>query len=132
MLLPLVMVLLRLRGFGKTQEWLQARLQRAHPVLPKSATSKEIVENTCRMVRAAVHYAMPRAGCLEQSLTLWYLLSAQRIPASVRIGIPKQTEPFEAHAWVEHEGVALNQLEEIHKHYIPFDSNFPGPPKEQP
>lgn len=131
-LLLLVKVSLRLRGFGKTQEWLQVRLQQGHPSLPKSASNIEIVEKTCRMVRAAVHYAMPRAGCLEESPTLWYLLNVRGIPASVRIGVPKQTESFEAHAWVEHEGVALNQLEEVHKHYVPFDSNFPGPPKEQP
>src|SRR5208283_61779 len=127
-LLLLVKVSLGLRGFGKTQEWLQARLQRGHPVKSNFANSTDIVERTCRMVRAADRYAIFRAGCLEQSLTLWYLLSVQGISASVRIGIPKQTEPFEAHAWVEHEGVALNQLEEPHNHYHPFDGGFPGPP----
>ncbi len=132
MLLPLVKVSLRLRGFGKTQEWLQARLQRGQRTQSESATSTPKVEKTCRMVRTAVHYALPHAGCLEQSLTLWYLLGVQGISASVRIGIPKQTEPFEAHAWVEHEGVALNQLEQPHDHYVPFDSELPGPPKEQP
>lgn len=131
-LLPLVKVSLRLRGFGKTQEWLRVRLERGHPAQSTSASSKVIVEKTCRMVRAAVHYAMPRARCLEESLTLWYLLRVQGISASVRIGVPKQTEPFEAHAWVEHEGVALNQFEEVRDHYVPFDSQFPGPPKEEP
>ncbi len=81
------------------------------------------------MVRSAVHFAMPIAGCLEQSLTLWYLLGVQGVSARVRIGIPKQTRPFEAHAWVEYEGLALNQLEEPLSHYIPFDSELPGPPK---
>ncbi len=132
MLLPLVKVSLRLRGFGKTQDWLQARLQRSYPSPSKPVASMQIVEKTCRMVRAAVYYAMPHAGCLEQSLTLWYLLGVQGISASIRIGIPRQTEPFEAHAWVEHEGVALNQLQEFHNHYHPFKSEFPGPPKERP
>ena len=99
-------------------------------MLPMPATSKVIVEKTCRMVRAAVHYAMPSAGCLEESLTLWYLLALQGISASIRIGVPKQTDPFEAHAWVEHEGVALNQPDEVHHHYVPFEGEFPGPPKE--
>src|SRR5271165_3595507 len=121
-LLPFVGVSLRLRGYRKTQEWLQVRLERGRAVLPMPATSKVIVEKTCRMVRAAVHYAMPRAGCLEESLTLWYLLALQGISASVRIGVPKQTDHFEAHAWVEHEGVALNQPEEVHHHYVPFYS----------
>ena len=131
-LLLLVKVSLGLRGFGKTQEWLQARLQRDRPAVSKSAISTDIVNRTCRMVRAADHYVLLRTSCLEQSLTLWYLLGVQGISASVRIGIPKQTEPFEAHAWVEHEGVALNQLEEPHNHYHPFDGGFPGPPREEP
>jgi hypothetical protein len=130
-LLLLVKVSLGLRGFGKTQEWLQARLQRNRLVVSKSATNTNIMDRTCRMVRAADHYVILRTCCLEQSLTLWYLLGVQGISASVRIGIPKQTEPFEAHAWVEHEGVALNQLEEPHKHYQPFDGGFPGPPKAE-
>ncbi len=132
MLLPLITVLLRLRGFGKTQKWLQVRLQKNQPTLPKYATSKEIVEKTCRMVRAAVHYSMTRAGCLEQSVALWYLLNSQGFSANVRIGVPKHSEPFEAHAWVEYEGEALNQLDEVPKHYVPFDRIFPGPPKEEP
>lgn len=131
-LLLLVKASLGLRGFGKTQEWLKGRLQRERPALSKSAANTDIVDRTCRMVRAADRHAILHVGCLEQSLTLWYLLGVQGVSASVRIGIPKQTEPFEAHAWVEHEGVALNQLEEPHQHYDPFDGGFPGPPKVKP
>jgi hypothetical protein len=131
-LLPLVGASLRLRGYKRTQEWLQARRERRNPALPQSASSREIVEKTCRMVRAAVHYGIPGASCLEASLTLWYLLRLQGISASVRIGVRKHTNLFEAHAWVEHEGAALNQSEEGHRHFAPFHSTFHGPPKEEP
>lgn len=131
-LLPLVGVSLRLRGYRRTQEWLQARWERRRQALPQTASSKDIVEKTCRMVRAAVHYGMPGASCLEASLTLWYLLRLQGISASVRIGVRKHMNLFEAHAWVEHEGTALNQLEEVHRHFAPFDNEFHVPPKEQP
>lgn len=131
-LLPLVGASLRLRGYGRTQAWLQARWKRRKQPLPQTANSRDIVENTCRMVRAAVHYGIPGASCLEASLTLWYLLRLQGIPASVRIGVRKRADLFEAHAWVEHEGAALNQLEEGHRHFAPFDSTFHGPPKEEP
>lgn len=130
-LLPLVGVSLRLRGYKKTQEWLQARLVRRNPALAQATSSKDIVEKTCRMVRAAVHYGMPGASCLEASLALWYLLRLQGISASVRIGVRKHTNLFEAHAWVEHEGAALNQLEEVHRHFAPFDSKFHVPPNDQ-
>lgn len=84
------------------------------------------------MVRAAVRYGIPGASCLEASLTLWYLLRLQGISASMRIGVRKHANLFEAHAWVEHEGAALNQVEEVHRHFAPFDSTFHGPPKEEP
>jgi hypothetical protein len=76
-LLPLMGVSLRLRGYGRTQAWLQARWERRKQPLPQTANSKDIVEKTCRMVRAAVHHGMPGASCLEASLTLWYLLRLQ-------------------------------------------------------
>jgi hypothetical protein len=43
----------------------------------------------------------------------------------VRIGTRKTEEKFEAHAWVECEGVALNEPEEAHKHYAAFGEEFP-------
>ena len=131
-LLPLVGASLRLRGYKKTQEWLRARWERRNQALPQFASSKDIVEKTCRMVRAAVHYGIPGVSCLETSLTLWYLLRLQGISASVRIGVRKDTNRFEAHAWVEYEGAALNQLEGVHRHFAPFHSTFHGPPKEEP
>jgi hypothetical protein len=131
-LLPLIGVSLRLRGYGRTQEWLQARWERRCPSLPQAAGSKDTVEKTCRMVRAAVRHGMPGASCLEASLTLWYLLRLQGIPANLRIGVRKHANLFEAHAWVEHEGAALNQVEEVHRHFAPFDSKFLVPPNEQP
>ena len=129
-LLPLIRVSLRLRGYKRTQEWLQPFGERRGLASPQSARNKDIVEKTCRMVRAAVRYAMPGASCLEASLALWHLLLLQGISASLRIGVRKNSDIFEAHAWVEHQGTALNQLEQAHRHYAPFDSEMAIEPKE--
>lgn len=43
----------------------------------------------------------------------------------MRIGTRKSEEKFEAHAWVECDGVALNEAEEPHQHYAAFDEAFP-------
>jgi len=77
------------------------------------------------MVRSAAHRTLGRPACLEQSLALWWLLERQGIASSVRIGTRKTDEKFEAHAWVECEGVALNEPEEVHKHYAAFGEEFP-------
>jgi len=84
------------------------------------------------MMRAAVRYSLAEYTCLEESLTLWYLLRGQGIPACLRIGVRKENEKFEAHAWVEHGGEALNQDEAMHRHYAVFEQDLPEPPREQP
>jgi Transglutaminase-like superfamily len=79
------------------------------------------------MVRSAAHRTWGRPACLEQSLALWWLLGWQGIASSVRIGTRKSAEKFEAHAWVERDGVALNEPEGAHKHYAAFGEDFPIP-----
>ena len=125
-------VMLRLRGYKKTQGWLQEKLKRQNQTLPPTVIQSERVELTCRMVRAAEHYSPGRPTCLEASLLLWYLLQSQDISATLRIGVRKDGAKFEAHAWVEREGVALNQQAEQHRHYAPFADELIKPPGEQP
>jgi Transglutaminase-like superfamily len=131
-LFSLIAVSLRFRGFKKTKEALQARL----PGLPLPTVEKEnaaaTVQKTCRMVSAAAHYGVLHPTCLVESLALWYLLQIQGVPASLRIGVRKLSEKFEAHAWVEFKSTALNQAEEAHRHYAAFDSGFSDLPGDQP
>ncbi|HKE07531.1 MAG TPA: lasso peptide biosynthesis B2 protein, partial [Candidatus Acidoferrum sp.] len=68
--------------------------------------------------------------CLEESLILWYLLRKQGIASRLRIGVRKVNEKFEAHAWVEQEGVALNQPGQLHRHYVAFEQEISEPPAE--
>jgi hypothetical protein len=130
-LLRLVRWSLRLRGYGKTFTWLQRRIQFQSKVGETRPESRDQMQVTCRMVRAALRYSLAQFSCLEESLTLWYLLRKQGIPACLRIGVLKENEKFEAHAWVEHAGEALNQDEAIHQHYAAFDQDLPEPPAEE-
>jgi hypothetical protein len=43
----------------------------------------------------------------------------------VRIGARKDGGKLEAHAWVERDGVALNEPGDAHRHYATFDAAFP-------
>jgi Transglutaminase-like superfamily len=130
-LLPLIALSLHLRGFKKTREALQERRVPGLPVERTKEQRAKAVEKTCRMVRAAAHYGMVRPTCLVESLALWHLLDGQSIAAQLRIGVRKLSRKFEAHAWVEVEGVALNQAQELHKHYAAFDSAFSDMPPER-
>ncbi len=130
LLRPLLRAALRVRGYNKTREWLQTRLDRQAITPLKTNGIPARVEVTCRMVRAAEHYSFVRGTCLEQSLLLWYLLQTSGISTVIRIGVRKPEGKFEAHAWVERDGVALNQTHQEHRHYHPFDKELPKPPAE--
>jgi hypothetical protein len=132
LLLPMLGASLRFRGYNRTQQWLEKKLERRAIAPPQEEDISGSLELTCRMVRAAQHYSLLHSSCLEQSLLLWYLLQRQGITVAMRIGVRKDAEKFEAHAWVEHGGVALNQAEELHQHYAAFDNEFSKLPAERP
>ena len=85
---------------------------------------------TAHMVNSADRHGLVHPSCLAKSLTLWCLLGCQGIASHLRIGIRKEGEKFEAHAWVERDGVALNEPEEHHHHYAVFDAAFSSLPPE--
>lgn len=117
-------VSLRARGYGSTLAILQKRLQKSGAPATDELRARLIVENACRMVNAAVRYGPGKSSCLEQSLTLWFLLRRAGVAANLRIGVRKEAEKFEAHAWVECEGEALNQADAAHRHYAAFDKEI--------
>ena len=130
-LLPLVALSLRWRGFRATQAALQRFLAKTNPESDAVFASKDAAV-TAHMVNAADRHGLVHPSCLAKSLTLWCLLGRQGIPSQLRIGIRKEKEKFEAHAWVECDGTAQNEPDEHHHHYSAFDGAFSSPPPEEP
>jgi hypothetical protein len=132
-LLPLISVSLLVRGFGATRAALQRFLPSQNQAIPQPLNPDNAeVSRTARMVRAAAHFTPRRFTCLEKSLALWWLLGRQGITSTVHIGTRKKEGNFEAHAWVECGGVALDELEEPHQSYAPFEEVFPVPSPQIP
>jgi hypothetical protein len=131
-LLPRTALSLRAFGFKKTRDALQKKLPLLLPPRSENEKVAETVQRTCRMVRAGAHYGLLRPSCLVESLVLWHLLQRQGISSDLRIGVRKTSQKFEAHAWVEYSGAALNQTEEQHQHYAAFDAGLTDLPGEQP
>jgi hypothetical protein len=129
-LLPLVTLSLRQRGFRATQAVLRRFLSNAIPE-PDAARAGKEVAVTAHMVNAADRHGLVHPSCLAKSLTLWWLLGRQGIPSHLRIGIRKEKEKFEAHAWVERDGAALNEPDEHHHHYAAFDAALSAQPPEE-
>jgi hypothetical protein len=126
-MLPLVSLSLKLRGFQATQAALQKALSRLLPERNPGDESQRAAL-AAHMVNAADRHGLIHPSCLAKSLTLWWLLARQGIASHLRIGIRKEVETFEAHAWVEREGTALNEPEEHHHHYAAFDAAFSSLP----
>jgi hypothetical protein len=85
-----------------------------------------------RLEQAAARHLFFRANCLEQSLTLWWLLRRRGIVAELRIGARKEAGRFEAHAWVEFDGAVLNDVGDEHLHFVPFDGPIASPETQAP
>lgn len=125
-LLPLISLSLRLRGFGKTQTLLQRFLSVANKT--KNPSSQDLPALVARMVRAAGYHGFGRPTCLAESLVLWWLLGKEGIGSDLRVGVRKDGEKFEAHAWVVCEGAVLNEAEARHLHYAAFDAALASQP----
>ena len=120
-LLPIVAILLQLRGLRFTQELLARR----HVYTQVSSDPIETkIWTTARMVKIAVRYNRPWANCLKKSLVLWTLLRCQGIASNLRIGVQRDATKFSAHAWVEYHGIVLNDTDDIYQQFQAFDRSF--------
>jgi hypothetical protein len=133
LLLPMVEVSLRVLGFQRTlrlMEWRVSRRSRRRrlrvdPVqVPREDLELELeqVESTVQMVIVAARHGIHKASCLRRAMVAWYLLQRQGIATDLRIGVRKDAaDAFEAHAWVEYQGMAIADPEARDGQYIAFD-----------
>ncbi|MGK7876616.1 MAG: lasso peptide biosynthesis B2 protein [Xenococcaceae cyanobacterium] len=120
LLLLLVALSLKFWGVKRTQTALARLLPAAKIPLQNGDRPGKIVKTT-RMVQLAARYCQPWANCLKKSLVLWGLLRHQGINSELRIGVRWEAKNFEAHAWVECEGVALNDTQDVRDRFAMFE-----------
>ena len=118
LLLPLVVVRLRLLGFGRTQAALlgRAAAPAAHDLAAAQATA--------RLLLSAARWSPLPASCLPRALVLARLLRDQGLVAELRLGVARPDDRFAAHAWVEHGGVPLAEAASVEARYAVFDKLF--------
>jgi hypothetical protein len=119
MLLPLAALGLKTIGLRRTHRLL-ARTRR--PV-PRRVLAPQRV---ARLVEIAARRGPFRAKCLPTSLTLQALLAANGTASELRIGVRKRGTKFEAHAWIEHDGLALMEPEGVHERFSSFNCAIGG------
>ncbi len=84
-----------------------------------TSTRNQVVM-TNRMVRLATRYQPLFNNCLRQSLVLWWLLHRQGIASNLRIGVQRDQNKFQAHAWLEYNGFPLNEQQDVQQRFATF------------
>lgn len=118
LLLPINVLGLRVLGFRRWQSVLER-------LLTKQRTDADVA--TAQAIARVVNIAaaqMFRAVCLPRSMTLWWMLGRRGIASELRIGVRKEADTFTAHAWLECQGIILNDSAEVRTDFTPFTRRF--------
>jgi hypothetical protein len=113
-------LLLGTLGFTGTLRWIRRRVTHVSPSCAATLDEVRAVEYAVAMAGALYP---GRAKCLEQSLTLYYLL--RRCGVAVRYCQGVQPHPFEAHAWVEYLGEVVNDVPEHVRFFARLPEQLP-------
>ena len=70
--------------------------------------ASERVGEVARVVAMAARHAPGDHTCLHRSMALWWMLRRRGFDGRLMMGVRKGDAAFEAHAWVNHAGVVLN------------------------
>lgn len=116
--LPLVSLSLKWWGMKRTQ----FLLMRISPPLetPQLLVSQYQLEKITHIVAIAARHSQLWSNCLKKSLVLWYMLRRQQIESELRIGVCL-SGGFKAHAWVEHQGIVLNDSPRVYQDFAVFE-----------
>ena len=111
--LPALSLGLSLFGYGRVRRWLE---RMSTPEAIRETTSGDIAnaQRLARLAAIAGTHGPFEATCLRQALLLHFLLRRQRLAVDLMLGVRRQDDVFDAHAWVELAGVALGQREMVH------------------
>ena len=120
-LLPVVAISLRMRGFKHTQNSIRRFIPDISNLREPGEIEMEKARIIARMVTVAAGHGAYRANCLKQSLVIWWLLGRRRIKSQIVFGVPKEAvENFNAHAWVECNGINLSDSNEVQQKFTSF------------
>jgi hypothetical protein len=83
----------------------------ARAIATQRATTPQDIRRAFRYARRieqASHHHPSHAQCLQRSLVLQRWLRAEGLPSELKIGVRKDDQQLNAHAWVEIGGVSIN------------------------
>lgn len=66
-----------------------------------------LLSDISKAVSRAAKYSFWRNKCLEQSLTAKQMLTRRKITSTIYIGVKKNENKIEAHAWLKSDGIFI-------------------------
>src|SRR5262249_10702556 len=127
-LLPLASAALRLFGLRACQSASGALAPTGPPLVEAEAAG--YVRSASRMVRLAAVPGITRPARLPRALLLCAPPRRRRLEAHLRLGVRKERDMLDAHAWVEWRGFVVNDGRAVRTRFVPFDVQQTG--REQP
>jgi len=115
---------LKLLGYKRTSKLLESDSSSLNPV----DNSDELIhaKNIADLVFRIGWHLPIYISCLARSLVLQKILQIYHIPGELIIGVPRDQkilQDFQAHAWVEYQGIVLNDLSDIEASYTKIYSD---------
>jgi len=114
-MLPLCALSLRRNGFVRTRDKLLTGRFSASQ-LPREE-QLAVAQRIARGVAIAANHGIYRANCLKRALILAKLLHLRGIEHELKLGAKCSDDDFSAHAWVEFDGVVLNDDPEVREKF---------------
>jgi hypothetical protein len=133
-LLPVVAWRVRFQSVKGTFAWLRGKAPEV--IAPPQVGEPALIQarRTTWLLYQSLRFSLIKGKCLSQSLVLWHLLRRQGIKSELRIGFNKNDhhrsaagDNFNAHAWVECQGVVLNDSPGVHERFVVFDEKLQTP-----
>ena len=125
--LPLAAALLHRWGLQRVQQRLA---RRAPSRLSRSRTDARSFDEARRLawvVDGTARRGPWKANCLQRSLVLWWFLLRRGVSSEIRIGVrrrpgaPSGSRQLDFHAWVECQGLVLNDRANVREVFATFD-----------
>ena len=120
--LPLFWLGLRFMGLPRLQACLQCRPVAADPVQALTLPDIQALGEAVNI--AARHTPFP-ATCLTRSLLLGWLLRRTGVESQLRIGVRLTEGALAAHAWVECQGIPVNDRPDVGAQFASFGDLVP-------
>lgn len=122
--LPMVGLSLAIVGYSRSRVLLTSACSMVRSS-QREFPAERLIRSSVRWVRVASRYGLYRGNCLSQSMAMWCLLKRRGVECDLRIGGRKKIGEFEAHAWLECDGIVINDAAGVAQEFKPFEALIP-------